>query len=62
MAITEVKRLAQALSKDYNTPNPDLAKCGQHLSQLKVSKQLPCFRVNALQRVVRGICAKYLWF
>ncbi len=36
MAIAEVKRLAQALSKEYNSPNADLAKCGQYLSQLKV--------------------------
>jgi hypothetical protein len=36
MAISEVKRLAQALSQEYNSANPDLAKCGQFLSQLKV--------------------------
>jgi hypothetical protein len=46
MAITEVKSLAQALSKEYNAANPDLAKCGQYLSQLKVSIS---FRVIALQ-------------
>ncbi|KAF9967527.1 hypothetical protein BGZ70_009207 [Mortierella alpina] len=37
MAIAEVKRLAQALSKEYNSPNADLAKCGQYLSQLKIA-------------------------
>lgn len=36
MAISEVKRLAQALSQEYNSANPDLAKCGQFLNQLKV--------------------------
>ncbi|KAG0288686.1 hypothetical protein BGZ96_007552 [Linnemannia gamsii] len=37
MAISEVKRLAQALSQEYNSANPDLAKCGQFLSQLKIA-------------------------
>jgi hypothetical protein len=41
MAITEVKTLAQALSKEYHSANPDLTKCGQYLAQLKVSQQLP---------------------
>lgn len=36
MAVTEVKRLADTLKLEYNKPNPDLAKCGQYLSQLKV--------------------------
>lgn len=40
MAITEVKRLADTLKLEYNKPNPDLAKCGQYLSQLKVRQ--PC--------------------
>ncbi|KAG0246122.1 proteasome 26S subunit [Mortierella sp. GBAus27b] len=37
MAITEVKTLAQALSKEYHSANPDLTKCGQYLAQLKIA-------------------------
>ncbi|ORZ00053.1 SAC3/GANP/Nin1/mts3/eIF-3 p25 family-domain-containing protein [Lobosporangium transversale] len=37
MALTDIKTLAQELSKEYNAPNPDLAKCGQYLSKLKIA-------------------------
>jgi len=40
MAVPEVQKLAQALSQEYNKPNPDLAKCGQYLTQLKVQTAL----------------------
>jgi hypothetical protein len=40
MAVPEVKKLAQALSQEYNKPNSDLAKCGQYLTQLKVRTTL----------------------
>ncbi|KAF9586369.1 hypothetical protein BGW38_006113 [Lunasporangiospora selenospora] len=37
MALTEVKSLAQALSQEFNSANPNLDKCGQLLSQLKIA-------------------------
>ncbi|KAJ3227651.1 hypothetical protein HDU81_006550 [Chytriomyces hyalinus] len=48
--IPEAVALFETLKKDFNTPNPDIKKCGQHLATLKVNLTQLSFLQAASQK------------